>query len=520
MLQYLINATAIWLISLVLFDVFFRRESYHGYNRAYLLGTLLLGAILPTIQWQADGGIRNATLHPSVEQVISTKQNIANVAPDHITLSTQQWLMIVYAAGVLIAFVLLLIDIIKLVSLFRKGTKSIEDNWTVIETGKEHTPFSFRKILFVATKEAYTDAEWEMLFNHEKQHSNYGHFADLIIMQLSKIVFWFHPLVYIYNNRLLMVHEYQADNATAIQPKEYGHFLIEQSLLPSAPALSHSFNRSPIKNRIVMLTRKSTVIAKSKMLLFVPLTLVCVLYFSKISFSQKFERNGNMVTYRGNKFLMSDIQRDTIKMINPSTGKEDTRIVQKDPEPIKMNGETIYHENINIGSVVKYTGPDANIRVTLLKYVRPELEKLKDGMYTMNLSDIVVDEQGNIVYFNYEDMRRSRPQEEISDADKKAPLQATLHENRQIMVSVAGKPAEALHRTNNPGYYEDIDKDLQDAIYKKVCQFLNETKSYEPGKVDGKNVIVVTSPMFFWNHFKVKDHKIYDTNKDGEYVPL
>jgi hypothetical protein len=44
MLQYLLNATAIWLISLVLFDLFLRRESYHGYNRFYLLFTTLVGS--------------------------------------------------------------------------------------------------------------------------------------------------------------------------------------------------------------------------------------------------------------------------------------------------------------------------------------------------------------------------------------------------------------------------------------------------------------------------------------------
>ena len=67
MLQYLLNATAIWLISLVRFDIFLRRESYHGYNRFYLLLTFLLGALLPLWQWQDDGAIYNAALQRPVE---------------------------------------------------------------------------------------------------------------------------------------------------------------------------------------------------------------------------------------------------------------------------------------------------------------------------------------------------------------------------------------------------------------------------------------------------------------------
>ncbi len=287
MLQYLLNTTAIWLISLVMFDLFLRRESYHSYNRFYLLFTFLLGAFLPLLHWQNNDQIYETAIAKPIQQVITLKESIVNTtaAPTDTSINWQQWLFIIYLAGVFVVLCLLVTEIIKLSSAFTTK-RSYEGSWTVIETGKEHAPFSFLNTLFVCSRAQYNDEEWSMILSHEKRHTSLFHIADLLLMQLGRILFWFHPLVYLYNNRLLLVHEYQADNTSARQPQVYGKFLIEQALLQSAPSLSHSFNRSPIKNRILMLTRRSSAAARTKMLVFIPLLLVCVLCFSKNIFAR------------------------------------------------------------------------------------------------------------------------------------------------------------------------------------------------------------------------------------------
>src|SRR5689334_22992080 len=47
MIQYLLNITIIWLLSLLCFDLFLKRETWHEYNRSYLLFTLLAGIFIP-----------------------------------------------------------------------------------------------------------------------------------------------------------------------------------------------------------------------------------------------------------------------------------------------------------------------------------------------------------------------------------------------------------------------------------------------------------------------------------------
>ncbi len=525
MLQYLINTTAIWLMSLILFDVFLRRESYHNYNRFYLLFTFVLGALLPLIQWQDNSRPYTGTFQKPVEQVIIAKQNIVSAGtPESTTIHWQQWLVIVYLAGVLVAVILLAADMLLLMKYSRKGSKSFCDGWQVIATGKNHAPFSFHNNLYISNRNLYSDVEWSMILVHEKRHTCLFHFVDLLLLQAARILFWFHPLVYIYNKRLLLVHEYQADNAVARQPKVYGSFLIEQAMLQAAPSLSHSFNRSPIKNRIVMLTYKSTAASRTKMLVFLPLAMVCFVCFSKNGFSQRFERNGNKVTYRGNTFTLSDPARDTVEMIDPSTGITTTKVVIKDPTPVMMNGKPVA-ETPN--EQPKYTGGDKDLRKYMLTNMRQELGNLKDGYYKLDISDIIIDENGKIVYFDFQDMKRGKPIEEVNTHTKPSGPTLIKASDPDIHVTINAGPGHpaitpcgdslkkpvtySLQRNTDPAYYEDVSKENREAIFNKICQLLDAAPGFIPARADGKNVIAkYPSGIIFWNNFKIKDHKIYD----------
>ena len=341
MLQYLLGATTTWLVSLVLYDIFLRRENYHGYNRFYLLFTFLLGSFLPL--WQGLRAGHNFTYTP--DRVFGA------------SVEWGKWLAVIYLCGVALALFLLFIDIFKLVAFYRIGNKSTEEGWTIIETGKEHPPFSYLDILFITSRASYSDDEWNMILSHEKQHSILLHLIDLLLMQLARIIFWFHPLVYIYNKRLLLVHEYQADMASSQQPKEYGRFLVEQAVLQAAPALSHSFNRSPIKNRIIMLTKNAsprTGTSNLKLLLVVPLTLACLFFFTKNSFSE-----------------------NRIKPGATSWKKQVSRVID-----ITEKSDTVFHH-------LRDVGPDATLLEMLVKDIKAgkiTAYSNRDGNFTTKLT--------------------------------------------------------------------------------------------------------------------------------------
>ena len=162
MLQYLINTTAIWLMSLILFDVFLRRESYHNYNRFYLLFTFLLGALLPLIHWQDNNHHYMGTFQKPIEQVITAKQTIVSVSvTQSASVNWQLWITLFYLAGALAALVVLLADVLKMIQFYNKGIRSSEQGWTIITTGKNHTPFSFMNTLFISNRKLKEESEME-----------------------------------------------------------------------------------------------------------------------------------------------------------------------------------------------------------------------------------------------------------------------------------------------------------------------------------------------------------------------
>ena len=271
-----------------------------------------------------------------------------------------------------------------------------------------------------------------------------------------------------------------------------------------------------------MLTRRSSAASRTKMLVFIPLALVCTLCFSKNSFSKGFEKKGNKVTYHGNTFELSEEMIDTITITDPVTGEELQKIVKHDPQPVKMNNRPI----IGNAEVKPYfTGNYIDLRDYLLKNMKKELLHLKDGNYSLNINDIVVDEKGKIVYFHYQNMKRSKNKDEIQMPDKvKGPAVTNAADP---VISINAKPGDPLagkkltvHRVTEPSFYEELSKENQEAIFNKVCKLMDAAPKFMPGKSQGKPVITTYDASRFWNHFRVKDGKIYDADNNGEFKEL
>jgi bla regulator protein BlaR1 len=260
MLQYLINTTITWLACLLIYEVLLRKESFHKYNRIYLLTALAIGLLLPAVQ--LDNVLPATTTNPTfaeptkqvyeIRNTIQAKQVTISAEPANYNVESGLWA--IYLLGALVGLIIIAREGVHLFSLYNKGRKTVEGNSTIVETGKNHSAFSFFNIIFLNSKAGYNAEQWALLMAHEKEHGRQLHSVDNILLLLLRILFWFHPLPHIYFTRLRVVHEFQADRAAATDIHHYSTFVLEQCLLKGTPLLTHSFNYSPIKKRIAMLT--------------------------------------------------------------------------------------------------------------------------------------------------------------------------------------------------------------------------------------------------------------------------
>lgn len=410
MISYLINCTVIWLVSLMVYELFLSRNTFHGYNRLYLLVTLLAGILIPLLswravqQWTARPLLYKGLVYPGLEKTYEVKNSIVQAASWTPIQQSERfpYLLLVYGLGVCFMLLLLLIDAYKVLQLYRRGRKSIEDNLWVVETGRDHGPFSFLGFIFISNKGVYTPLQLQMLLAHEQRHNRLWHGADLLLVQVCKVVFWFHPLPYLYRRRICLVHEYQADSAVHQPLSDYGNFLLEQTLYAPAPAIAHSFYYSPLKKRIHMMTRKSPQWTRSKALLIVPVLAVSLLCCTKNGFSDnKRKVEGNKVTYRGNVFEYNGRGADVlVNSPDESTGKTETFTVSIDPYVVKMNGQKLLTDSdVDRKPVVK--GGRQSPLIEPLRKLQPLFNQLNDGVYEILIKDIVVGKDGSLAFYTF-----------------------------------------------------------------------------------------------------------------------
>lgn len=493
MLQYIIYSSLIWLVSLVMYEWLFKKESFHQFNRMYLLFSLCAGLIIPLLNFSKLVSDSQQTILKPVTQVYKMKQSLV-VNPTHaLPISTsssvfnvEQFLWIIYIIGILIGSILLMKEIIYLIKLFQRGHKTNEQDCIIVQTGKSHAAFSIFNILFINHKDDYTNAQWEFLIAHEKEHHQQLHIIDNLLLIILRILAWFNPLTHIYFNKLRIVHEFQADEAAASDKAEYGLFLIEQGLLQGAPILAHSFNYSPIKNRIAMLVKsKSKRNQLFKYMSIVPLFLIFIVCCTQSSYSGDISKKESSVIFKGNKvefeeykivpyaYMETYLQQkkmfmnvkleDSILIKNLTTGLAEMQKVEKHRLPSKLNGNPILgnensvvqHSNFESDYTVPvFIGGEKDITSMLFSSTKNELNSLDDGEYYFRVNNMVVDVKGSIAYYEDLGIESYTPPGEEAPSNS-IELLKSIENNMALVLNKSGlfKPAIKADKPVNVRYY-------------------------------------------------------------------
>lgn len=287
MLHYILQTIAFQLFFLIIYDVFLKKETFFNWNRAYLLGTAIVSIVLPFIKIQS---FKNVVPKDFVmvmpEAIIGNIPNADAVQTVEITTAEASkfqspWELLFYI-GAAVALVIFMIKLIKIISLIYKNPKYWNQNLRIVTLLKSNTAFSFFYYVFLG--EYIKTADKPTILKHEAVHVNQHHTLDLLLFELFRIVFWFNPLIYMYQNRMASLHEFIADaEAVKSQNKnDYYQDLLSQIFETEKVSFINTFyKKSLIKKRIVMLSRtKSKQVQLIKYALLIPLVFGMLLYTS------------------------------------------------------------------------------------------------------------------------------------------------------------------------------------------------------------------------------------------------
>nr|WP_293285800.1 M56 family metallopeptidase [Allomuricauda sp.] len=282
MITYILESLAFQLVFLLAYDLFLKKETFFQWNRTYLLGTFALSIILPWVKVEAlttpmPDGLQTTT-------VFLTQLNGVVLGPGAEETSILQqisWPYLVLGLGSLFATIWFAYKLVQIKRLRHKGAVEHYREFTKVTVPQSTSAFSFFRNIFMG-EEIQKDKE-DNILAHELVHVKQWHSLDLLFFELARIVFWFNPLVYIYQNRVAELHEFIADER-AVKHNKADHFemLLSQAFhTQNISFVNQFFNRSLIKKRIVMLQKKkSKAVWQLKYALLLPLVLGMLVYTS------------------------------------------------------------------------------------------------------------------------------------------------------------------------------------------------------------------------------------------------
>ena len=275
MLSYILQVTLCWGLFALLYQLLLRQETFFRANRYYLLGAVALGLLLPIVNQLFP------VLHTASKGLSVTLPTLT-VGLQQVEHSAVQWigsnyLWWVYLTGMILAASRLIWGLGRLGFLaFQNQGERMPDGCLLIRTPEARLPFSFFHWIFVPL-DFDSNEESRNMLAHERAHAHGRHSVDVLLMEMLCVVAWFHPLAHGYRRALRTVHEYLADTEAASQTdrRQYGLLLLQQAQPALALSFANHYFQSPLKQRLLMLTKNSSASRRKwKYCLVLPLALV------------------------------------------------------------------------------------------------------------------------------------------------------------------------------------------------------------------------------------------------------
>jgi beta-lactamase regulating signal transducer with metallopeptidase domain len=259
---YLLKSSGLLATFFLAYHFLLRKETFFTSNRWFLLSGLATSILLPLFFIKKIVYVES----PKIALPVATKNNDLPIIIDKatpITTESIDWLQILFIVYGIVATILIIkvfIDLISLAKLLRKQTIQKQEDLSYININQDIAPFSFFNYI-VFNSNLYSQEELESILLHEKIHSQEKHSIDVLVAKLFTIVFWFNPLVWLYQKAIIQNLEYIADSK-AIQniedKKRYQMALLKVVSHQNCLPITNHFYQSLIKKRIVMLNKNQS----------------------------------------------------------------------------------------------------------------------------------------------------------------------------------------------------------------------------------------------------------------------
>ena len=506
---HLIHSSVLALLLYLIYRWIIKGSQGFQTHRFYLLALPLIAGILPLLIIPIDLGISSTELLPAAEGAMMqpiaaaneiTSGTIAEAKPVNI-----EWIIfLIYSIGAGGSLLLFLYKLAQIQQWKDDGKTAYENGIYITRVPNLASAFSFLNHIFI--NDAFAKAEYHQILAHEKVHVSQKHSWDLLFYELLRIVFWFHPVSYLAQNDLKLVHEFIADEKTIALhgKKSYYQNLLKQVMdCPDFSFANPFFKSKTIKSRLTMIQKsQNQKFPFRKLLWMLPVLFASLTYTActtepeQDSESEKMEKitSENMKEfYDGGKF--SDVTAEEYELIrkikqtnifvnfksdNPTTIREsDFNLLE--------NARRNYNNLIK--KSVKDVTIDKSVKGQMTININYDDQKLYDAILATRFMTELDDSKLEDIIADYE------TPEIVQDAIERGNAPNTMSTNDvEIVEQNADVPFAIIENVPTYPGCSGTNQEKKECMQEKITQFVN--KNFNTGlandlSLQGKQTISV-----------------------------
>ncbi|MDO5105789.1 M56 family metallopeptidase [Capnocytophaga sp.] len=294
MIPYLIKTLLCGICFYTLYHFLLSREKMLIFNRFFLFLALVASFVFPLITFEVPfESVFNKTFNETtVVQEINVSEFYENGVKAPVTETFGFVSSIFIVIYLLVASVKLFRFVHNLLKIYKKAKKypkQIYQGAYLVFLNEECAPHSFWNYIFINKEDAYE----EKILLHELTHVRQKHTLDLLFVEFLKIVFWFHPMVYLFGKAIRINHEFSADACVVAKYTniaDYQMLILRKAASASMPIYNY-FNFYNTKKRLIMLQTKVNHFRNlCKVALLIPISILFLVVFAEKTYAQEVEK--------------------------------------------------------------------------------------------------------------------------------------------------------------------------------------------------------------------------------------
>lgn len=456
---------------LTVYYVFLQKEKMYGFNRFYLLFSLLFSYTVPFISIQSE--IQSPVNR--LQKTIEATQQVMDITPKQESFNWMNLIWILYGIVTLIFLTRTIISYLKIKNL--KGEKMIYQNQNIIITNEPISPFSFWNTIYLGKNYLIDNKIDSRIFLHEKSHLEQKHSIDIIIVEIIKAFTWFNPSVHFYKKAIITNHEFLADESVLKNDfpiKDYQNLILEEIISNQNYNLTHTFNFKNTKKRFIMMNTKKSKLADLKKVISIPVLLIAFGLFVQKTYATPIEK-----IIEKTQETMSEPVKDQI--IKNNEEKSNT-----------SKNDALHNETENVEELLKNVNTEKAVQDT----IRPKEGKntiVKQETSQSTINEMVKDEPTLLPQYpgGINEMRNKMSKS--FDGSKVNVSKETYRTEINYTVLEDGNIADVKAAGNNEAFNTEAVNSFKKA---------NENIVWKPAEKDGKQVryrMRIPLTMYFQN---------------------